>query len=96
MHTRRSYPFAISFLEAFASPRGKTVLELRPKDVNAFIRSQPGDGASGRVATSAASSFSAFLERQTEERLQNPVRGTKTRPPHTLVETLHGRAGDNP
>lgn len=87
-HTRRAYGRALDELEAFAARRGRDVLELRPRDADAFIRSHEGAPASVRLTAAAVSSFYTFLERETEGRVHNPVRGTRARPRSSRVRSL--------
>jgi integrase len=61
---------------------------LRPKDADAFVHSLEDAPASLRLITAAVSSFYTFLERDTEGRLRNPVRGTRARPRSSRVRSL--------
>ncbi len=84
-HTRRAYARALAELEGFAFRRGRTVLELRPSDADAFLRGGELAPATVRLRAAAASSFYSFLERETDGRLKNPFRGTRMRPPGARV-----------
>jgi integrase len=79
--TREAYGRALAQLEAFARRRGRSVLELRPRDADAFIRAVEGSAATVRLRAAGASSFYGFLERETEGRIKNPFHGTRSRPP---------------
>jgi integrase len=79
--TREAYGRALTELEVFARRRGRSVLELRPRDADAFIRGVQGAPATVRLRAAGASSFYGFLERETEERIKNPFHGTRSRPP---------------
>lgn len=78
--TQEAYARALDELEAFARRRGRGVLELRPRDADAFIRAVAGSPATVRLRSAGASSFYGFLERETEGRVKNPFRGTRARP----------------
>jgi len=83
IHTRRAYESALQRLEGFAERSGITVLAMKAKDADEFAYGLVREGrasASVRRDLAAASSFFTFLERQSENRVHNPFRGTKARP----------------
>ncbi|MCK9544652.1 MAG: site-specific integrase, partial [Novosphingobium sp.] len=71
---------AIEALEAFNSRRGTDLLEMKAKDADAFISSLEGSSATVRLRTASVSAFFTFLERETNQRVMNPFRGTRERP----------------
>jgi integrase len=87
-HTRRAYTMALKELEAFARRRGRDILELRPREADAFLKEGGHAPATVRLRAAAASSFYGFLERETEGRLKNPFRGTRARPAGIRVRSL--------
>jgi site-specific recombinase XerD len=87
-HTRRAYARALGELEDFARRRGRSVLELRQRDADAFLREGEGSPATTRLKAAAASSFYTFLERETDGRIKHPFRGTRARPENRTVRRL--------
>ena len=84
-HTRRAYNAALGKLEEWASRKGMNLLELKASTADQFIRSLKEEGrapVSIRRDIAAVSAFYTFLERSTEGRIKNPVRGTRLRPPN--------------
>jgi integrase len=86
--TREAYGRALTQLEAFARRRGRSVLELRPRDADAFIRGVEGSASTVRLRAAGASSFYGFLERETEGRIKNLFHGTRSRPPSSRRRAL--------
>jgi len=84
-YTRRAYSAALDRLEAWASKEKVNPLELSTGQVDAFIRELKANdrsAASVRRDISAVSAFYSWLERY-HSRINNPVRGTRIRPPQT-------------
>jgi len=79
-HTRRAYDSALSLLTIWAKRAGIHILEMKPRHADAFIASLEGSASSIRLKVAVASSFFAFLTRETENRVTNPFRGTRARP----------------
>lgn len=79
-HTRRAYESALIFLTTWAKRAGVHILEMMPRHADAFIASLEGSASSVRLKVAVASSFFAFLTRETENRVTNPFRGTRARP----------------
>ena len=82
LNTRRAYSTAMDRIEAFASRRNQSPLNLKAKDADDFAYALSTEGrasASVRRDIAAASSFYTFIERRFEA-IQNPFRGTKARP----------------
>ena len=79
-HTKRAYESALSFLTIWAKRAGVHILEMKPRHADAFIASLEGSASSIRLKVAVASSFFAFLTRETENRVTNPFRGTRARP----------------
>jgi len=79
-HTRRAYESALTLLTMWAQRAGVHILEMKPRHADAFIASLEGSASSIRLKVAVASSFFAFLTRETENRVTNPFRGTRARP----------------
>ena len=79
-HTRRAYESALDLLTTWAKRAGVHILEMKPRHADAFIASLEGSASSIRLKVAVASSFFAFLTRETENRVTNPFRGTRARP----------------
>lgn len=79
-HTRRAYESALTLLTTWAQRAGVQILEMKPRHADAFIASLEGSASSIRLKVAVASSFFAFLTRETENRVTNPFRGTRARP----------------
>ena len=86
INTSKTYGSALDALEAWAQRKGLQVLEMKPKDADAFIDSLEGASSSIRLKVAACSSFFTFLDRETEGRIRNPFRGTKARPKKKISE----------
>lgn len=80
VHTRRAYESALTLLTDWAKRAGVHILEMKPRHADAFIASLEGSASSVRLKVAVASSFFAFLTRETENRVTNPFRGTRARP----------------
>jgi site-specific recombinase XerD len=81
--TRRAYASALQRLDGFAERSGFAVLAMKPREADDYAYSLIHEGrasASVRRDLAAASSFFTFLERRSENRINNPFRGTKARP----------------
>ena len=84
VHTRRAYEASLERLEAWASLKGINPLELDSASADRFIHYMKAKGRapqSIRRDIAAVSAFYTFLERSTDGKIKNPVRGTKQRPP---------------
>jgi site-specific recombinase XerD len=82
-NTRKAYAAALARLEDFAARRGIAVLAMKAKNADDFAYSLAAEGrapASVRLDLAAASSFYTFLERRSDGRVSNPLRGSKARP----------------
>ena len=94
-HTRRAYEAALDRLEAWARKKDINPLELNAAAADRFIHDMKAEGraaASTRRDIAVISAFYSFLERNTDGKIKNPVRGTKQRPPRenkkeTIVPT---------
>jgi site-specific recombinase XerD len=83
-HTRRAYTAALDRLEAWAIKKGINPLELTAAHADRFIHDMKAEGraaASTRRDVAAVSAFYSFLERDTDGKVKNPIRGTRQRPP---------------
>lgn len=78
--TRIAYTEALDLLDAWTARAGIHVLEMKGSHADAFIDSLVGSPSTVRLRVAAASSFFAYLERETDGRVKNPFRGTKARP----------------
>jgi integrase len=78
--TQIAYTGALDLLDAWAARAGIHVLEMKGSHADAFIDSLVGSPSTVRLRVAAASSFFAYLERETDGRVRNPFRGTKARP----------------
>jgi len=82
-HTRRAYAAALDGLEKWAALKNKSPLQLSPADADQLIHDMKAEGrakATTRRNVAAISAFFTFLERSTDGKIKNPVRGTKERP----------------
>ncbi|MDR0472839.1 MAG: site-specific integrase [Treponema sp.] len=82
-HTRRAYASALDRLEAWASRKEINPLELNAAKADQFIHDMKAGGkaaATTRRDIAAISAFYSFLERETDGRVKNPIRGKKQRP----------------
>lgn len=78
--TSKAYESALNMLEAWAERKGVHVLEMKATDADVFIDALEGSSSTIRLRIAASSSFFTFLDRETEGRIRNPFRGTKSRP----------------
>ena len=84
-HTRRAYDNALGKLEDWAGLKGLNPLAVTAAQADQFIRSLKEEGrapVSIRRDIAAVSAFYTFLERNTDGKIKNPVRGTRIRPPN--------------
>jgi site-specific recombinase XerD len=84
-HTRRAYTAALGSLEAWANQKQINLLSMNAAGADQFIRSLKEEGrasASVRRDVAAVSAFYTFLERATDGKIKNPVRGSRLRPPN--------------
>jgi len=82
-HTRRAYAAALDGLEKWAAVKNKSPLELNAADADGFIHDMKAEGrapATTRRDVAAISAFYTHLERSTDGKIKNPIRGTKQRP----------------
>ena len=97
-HTRRAYTAAIAGLESWASLKNINPLELNSASADRFIHDLKAQGkaaASARRDIAAVSAFYTFLERETDGKIKNPIRGTRQRPPkENKKETVIPTAAD--
>jgi site-specific recombinase XerD len=85
LHTRRAYTAAIGKLEAWANQKQINLLAMNSAGADQFIRFLKEQGrasASTRRDVAAVSAFYTFLERATDGKIKNPVRGSRLRPPN--------------
>jgi site-specific recombinase XerD len=85
LHTRRVYNAAIGKLEAWIGRKGLNPLAMTAAQADQYIRSLKEEGrapVSIRRDIAAVSAFYTFLERNTDGKIKNPVRGTRLRPPN--------------
>jgi integrase len=90
-HTRRAYASALDRLEAWANRKEINPLELSAADADRFIHDMKAAdkaAATTRRNIAAVSAFYSFLERETDGKVKNPVRGTKQRPPKEESEII--------
>ena len=83
-HTRRAYIAALNRLENWASRKDINPLELTTAGADNFIHDMKAEGRAGnstRRDVAAVSAFYSFLERNTDGKVRNPIRGTRQRPP---------------
>jgi len=78
--TGKTYRNALNELKEWALREGIHILEMKYKDADTFISSLNGSSSTIRTKISACSSFFSFLERETNNKITNPFRGTKIRP----------------
>ena len=82
-HTRRAYAAALLWLEEWTNKKGVNPLELTASHADRFIHDMKAEGKaanSTRRDIAAVCAFYSFLERDTDGKIKNPVRGTKQRP----------------
>ena len=82
-HTRRAYITALNTLENWASRKGINPLEMNAAAADRFIHDMKAEGRAAnsiRRDIAAVSAFYSFLDRNTDGKVKNPVRGTKQRP----------------
>jgi len=83
-HTRRAYTAALTVFKNWTDRKGINPFELNAAMADRFIHDLKADGkatASTRRDIAAISAFYSFLERNTDGKIKNPIRGTKQRPP---------------
>lgn len=88
--TLRAYSASLDRLETWCRFRGIAVVEMGPRDADAFLQSlRTGTRApaSVRLDAAGAGSFFSFLERR-HEAVTNPFRGTRSRPANLAVRPL--------
>jgi site-specific recombinase XerD len=84
-HTLRAYAAAIGKLEGWARLKGINPLAVTAAQADQFIRAMKEEGrapVSIRRDVAAVSAFYTFLDRGTDNKIKNPVRGTRVRPPN--------------
>jgi site-specific recombinase XerD len=87
-HTARAYGAGLDRLEAWASTKGISALELTPAQADDFVYSLQGRAAASvRLDTAAASSFFTWLHRR-HSAIDNPFRGSKARPAKKAVKKI--------
>ena len=82
-NTVRAYAAALDGLEKWAALKRKSPLELSAADADQFIHDMKARGrapATTRRDIAAVSAFYSHLERSTDGKVKNPIRGTKQRP----------------
>ena len=98
VHTRRAYTKALTDFETWAIRKNLNPLELTAAGADRFIHDLKAQGraaASTRRDIAAVSAFYSFLERNTDGKIKNPVRGSKQRPPNeNKKETIIPTAAD--
>ena len=85
-HTRRAYTAAMRDFETWAVRKGIDPRELSPAAADSYIYDMKAKtprpaSATIRRDVAALSAFYSFLERNTDGKVKNPIRGTKQRPP---------------
>jgi site-specific recombinase XerD len=98
LHTRRAYAAALGKFEEWVKHIGISPLEMSAACADRFIhdlKAQSLAAASVRRDIAAVSAFYTFLERSTNGKVKNPIRGTKQRPPReNKKETIIPDAAD--
>jgi site-specific recombinase XerD len=83
-HTRRAYTNALITFKTWTDRKDINPFELTAAMADRFIHDLKAEGkatASTRRDIAAISAFYSFLERNTDGKVKNPIRGTKQRPP---------------
>jgi len=83
-HTRRAYAAALTAFKNWTDRKGINPFELTAATADRFMHDLKAEGkatASTRRDIAAISAFYSFLERNTDGKIKNPIRGTKQRPP---------------